>query len=56
MNLIALINFFKNKLNRYFNKSNLINDFNINYKFNKFINKRKSGIIIINFNFKNQNL
>ena len=47
------INFFENKLNRYFNKPNLINDFNINYKFNNFVNKTKSRIIVIDFNFKN---
>ena len=45
----------KNKLNRYFNNSNIVNDFNINYKFIKFINKEKLRIIIINFNFNFKN-
>ena len=50
------INLFENKLNHYFNKSILINDFNIDYKFNNFINKRKSKIVIIDFDSESQNL
>ena len=50
--LVTLINLFKNKLNRYFNKSELLNDSDINYKFDNFINKGKLRIIIIHFNFE----
>ena len=43
---IEFINLFKNRLDRYFNKSNLVNNFNKNYKLNYFINRSKEKKII----------
>lgn len=47
---IIFIDFFENKLNRCLN--NLMNDFNIDYKFDNFINKNKKIALIVR-NFKN---